>query len=343
MDKQLILSVAGSGKTTFIVNELCLEKKSLIITYTDNNYVNMRNKIIKKFGFFPDNVCVMSYFKFLYSFCYKPFLDNIVMAKGYNYKTPPFSTLKMKRSNPNYYIDSNRCLYHNRVAKLIEVQGGIEKVGSRIEKYFDEFYVDEVQDFGGHDFNLLLGISNIESRVIFVGDFFQHTFDTSRDGSVNKNLHEDLTKYMKRYTAEGFKINNSLLSKSHRCSKTICEFITNNIGIDIESHNEKETKIELVDDQARIQEIMENENIIKLFYQSSKRYKCLSLNWGESKGLDQYSDVCVILNKGTYKLFNENKLGDMNVRTRNKFYVACSRARNKLIFMPEKLIKEYKN
>lgn len=41
MDKRVIFAVAGSGKTTYIVNELSLEKRSLILTYTDGNYDNI--------------------------------------------------------------------------------------------------------------------------------------------------------------------------------------------------------------------------------------------------------------------------------------------------------------
>ena len=50
MDKRVIFAVAGSGKTTYIVNELSLEKRSLILTYTDGNYDNISRKILAKFG-----------------------------------------------------------------------------------------------------------------------------------------------------------------------------------------------------------------------------------------------------------------------------------------------------
>ena len=74
MDKRLILAVAGSGKTTYIVNSLSAEKRSLIITYTDANYENLCRKIAERFnGAWPENVTLMKYFQFLYRFCYKPF------------------------------------------------------------------------------------------------------------------------------------------------------------------------------------------------------------------------------------------------------------------------------
>jgi len=45
MDKRIILAVAGSGKTTHIVNSLSTNKRSLIITYTISNLENLSKKI----------------------------------------------------------------------------------------------------------------------------------------------------------------------------------------------------------------------------------------------------------------------------------------------------------
>ena len=40
MDKKLVLAVAGSGKTTEIINKVNYDDKTIIITYTENNYNN---------------------------------------------------------------------------------------------------------------------------------------------------------------------------------------------------------------------------------------------------------------------------------------------------------------
>lgn len=47
MDKSVIFAVAGSGKTPHLVARLDEEKRFLIVTYTNSNYENLRNKIIK--------------------------------------------------------------------------------------------------------------------------------------------------------------------------------------------------------------------------------------------------------------------------------------------------------
>ena len=48
MDKRVIFAVAGSGKTTHIIDNLNLENKFLLITYTINNVHNLRTGILKK-------------------------------------------------------------------------------------------------------------------------------------------------------------------------------------------------------------------------------------------------------------------------------------------------------
>ena len=37
MDKRVIFAVAGSGKTTYIINQLNVDSKAIIVTYTINN------------------------------------------------------------------------------------------------------------------------------------------------------------------------------------------------------------------------------------------------------------------------------------------------------------------
>lgn len=87
MDKRVIFAVAGSGKTTHIVKSLDADKRSLILTYTRGNYQNLKKKIIEKFhGKWPENITLMTYFEFLYSFCYKPFLADKIKAKGIVYE-----------------------------------------------------------------------------------------------------------------------------------------------------------------------------------------------------------------------------------------------------------------
>ena len=63
---------------------------------------------------------------------------------------------------------------------------------ARMEKYYDCFMFDEVQDLGGHDFNLIQSIIPNHIDCLFVGDFYQHTFDTSKEiDKLYKYVHVD--------------------------------------------------------------------------------------------------------------------------------------------------------
>ena len=110
MDKRVIFAVAGSGKTTYIVNELSLEKRSLILTYTDGNYDNISRKILAKFGGrWPNSVTLMTYFSFLYNFCYKPYFADIIHAKGIVFDNNP--NIKIPQDSMRYYLSPSGLLY----------------------------------------------------------------------------------------------------------------------------------------------------------------------------------------------------------------------------------------
>ena len=171
--------------------------------------------------------------------------------------------------------------------------------------------------------------------MLFVGDFYQHTYDTSRDGTVNANLHKDYELYKNQFVQVGIDVDTESLIRSHRCSPTVCNFITNKIGIEIQSHRETETIVKCITHQDEAREMIGSNNIVKLFYKMHSKYNCYSYNWGESKGADHFNDVCVVLYKEATKLYRNNELNKLTQLNKNRFYVACSRARGNLYFLTD--------
>ncbi len=335
MDKRVIFAVAGSGKTTYIINKLDLINKSIIVTYTNNNVENIRHGIIKKWGYVPENIKILSYFSFLHSFCYKPILSSTYKTKGIYYKP---NGNKFAKNDARYISPSER-LYSNRISKFFEVKEVIKDIQQRLEKYYVSLFIDEVQDFAGNDFNFLKKLARANLNVLMVGDFYQHTFDTSRDGIVNKSLHNDFSEYQKQFSNMGLALDYTSLSKSYRCSPTICDFISQNIGIEIESHRNDEVLIKIINKKEEAAAVYYDNLIIKLFYQKHTSFKCNSRNWGECKGDDRYTNVCVVLNKTTLKAFDKGALQLLPSQTKNKLYVASTRAKGNLYFVSEELIK----
>jgi len=340
VDKRVIFAVAGSGKTTKIVEQLDESRCHLLVTYTRANRDNLRNKIINKFGCFPAGIKLYTYFEFLHGFCYRPFLQSEKKTKGITFEEPP---KYVKSTNDKRFVSSGHRLYHVRLAKFIEQAKLLPEVISRMEKYFNIFYVDEVQDFAGYDFNFLLAIAQAKIDCLFVGDFYQYTYATSHDGSVNKNLHGNYESYQNKFKNEGIEPDLASLKTSRRCSRTVCEFITEKIGIEIDSFDERASDVRLEKDHSKVINIYDDPSIVKLFFQEHYKYKCYSQNWGESKGIDHYQDVCVVLSDANIRAFESDNLEELKPTTKNKLYVACSRAHGKLIFVPESILKSYKS
>lgn len=341
MDKTLILAVAGAGKTTEIINNIKKDDKTLIITYTENNYNILKNNIIKKFKGIPDNIKIYTYFTFLYRFCFLP-LKKGFKVKGLDFNSNPNKYIKAKDIN-YYYNRVSKKMYHNRLAKICS-DYFIDDIIKRIERYFNYIYIDEIQDFASHDFNLLLNLIKTNCNILLVGDFYQHTFDTSRDGNVNSNLYNDYDNYINKIknSDSNIKVDTVNFLKSKRCSKQVCEFITEYLKIKIESYNNHDSIIREIDDENAIEKIANDDNIVKLFYQNSKKYDMKNKdNWGNSKG-NTYINTCVVLNKNSYEKYKKHKLNELPSSTKNKLYVALSRATNDVYIINEKYLDKYK-
>ncbi len=344
MDKRVVFAVAGSGKTSSIIDALNNDSRCLIVTYTDNNTRHLKNKVIKRFGGIPDGIRFYSYFTFLYSFCFRPICGYKLKTKGINFNFPlPQYSQRTRKDERKHYVDNNDRLYANRIAKLLIEFDAIPDVINRIEKFFDLVCFDEVQDFAANDFNFICALSKANVDLRLVGDFYQHTFDTSRDGNTQKTLHDCFDKYCSKLKKSGFTVDLTSLSNSYRCSPSICTFVSDNIGIDILSHREDEVVVEYVSDEITINGIFENDSVVKLFYQKSNCYTGNTYNWGNTKGLDHFQDVCVVLNPTTQKAYDKGELDKLNPTTKNKLYVACTRAKGNLYFVSEKSLKKYKD
>jgi DNA helicase-2/ATP-dependent DNA helicase PcrA len=343
MDKSVMFAVAGSGKTKTIIDRLNETDRFLIITYTRNNYDNIIERILLKFERIPEKITVYKYFTFLYNFCYKPFIGSRYKAKGFYWNIPPFNTNKIKRDKIEYYQAKDGRLYHNRLAKMLKQSDLYEQISARIEKYFDHVFLDEIQDFAGHDFNFLSVISASEVDTLMVGDFYQHTFDTSRDGQTNKNLHKDYSKYKQKFEMMGIQVDTASLEKSYRCSIDICQFITNSLHVHIGSKEINDGEVKMIETEAEADVIFDDDDIVKLFLQEHYKYSCYSRNWGECKGEDRFQDVCVVLNENSYTHLIEGRVRELPQQTINKLYVACSRPKGKLFLVNGDFYKKFKN
>lgn len=333
--KKMILAVAGSGKTRLIIENLNCEQRFLIITYTNSNYKTIKKRIIAKFGYLPLNITILKFFDFLYTFCAKPFLFFEHSLKGIHWDEPPTFTRTLQNENLNRYLTRSKLLYYNRISKFLELRGTIPLIIEKLEKFYDHLIIDEFQDIGGHDFNLIMALSQANIKILFVGDFFQHTFTTSLDGATNKNLFNDYNNYVKSVESHSIYVDTKTLLKSHRCPPTICAFISENLGINMKSNRTDQTKINIVKIN-EIESVLADNSIIKLVYNNSTKLPYYSKNWGDCKGEDDYTDTCVILTKSAADSLENGKLSNLKSSTKNKLYVALSRTKGNCYLAKEK-------
>lgn len=233
-------------------------------------------------------------------------------------------------------------LYANRLAKFfLEFDtDGLSFVKQRLEKYYDNMFVDEFQDFASYDFDFICELAKTQVKCQFVGDYHQHTFDTSRDGQFKKSLHVSEERFLAEVRKHGIDVDTTTLSKSYRCSPSVASFVCHSLGIEMGSQREDETNIVFVEEQAEAIQLLRDDNMIKLVYQNAKRMRFFSINWGASKGLNDFYDVCIILNKTQFELMQNLNAQGMNEQTLKKLYVACTRAKGDIFFVEDKHLKE---
>ena len=103
----------------------------------------------------------------------------------------------------------------------------------------------------------------------------------------------------------------------------------------MESNKAGDGQICFVNDFAKIDEIMRDEDIVKLCYAKATAKGRGYRNWGDTKGEDCYGDVCVLLNNTTYKKYKAGCLNELKHTSRNRLYVAITRAHGNVYFIKE--------
>jgi hypothetical protein len=337
MAKFLTFAVAGSGKTTRLVDSINPDKRSLVLTYTSANIENIRAKVLERFGCIPETVTISPYFAFIFSFCLRPFLADHLQIEGINYKH--IEQNYIPHTSDAHYMNHGRRIWASRIIKAIIDYGFTEALVTRLDKYFDCIYIDEVQDLASRDFDFLQILGQTSLDIEIIGDFFQHTYDSSRDQNYRNGLFDDFVTYRKLICSFGYQDHPAQLTKSYRCSKSLCDYISHNLGIQIASHHNNVTDIRYIEDEATASSLLFDPNIVKLFYSQHFLYDCLSRNWGECKGEDDYGDVCVVLNKSSNEHYQKGTLSQSAPLTKNKLYVAMTRARGNVYLVSEEFVK----
>lgn len=366
MAKKIILAVAGAGKTYHICHKIDPTKKNLIIAYTHENIHNIQKELCDAYGCVPQLTTVMTFDSFVYHnliLPYEPSIANYFTTTGFKSRgiclfEPPQQRIKNKKGemvfNPLYrkkdeiahYITKKFQYYCATLSELAlqvkkERDSLIKRAATRLNLFYDFILIDEFQDFREFDYEVIIKLAKYLNEILLVGDYYQHSVSARNNTGKpfkNKKCTVSYTDYIEQMKKDGFEVDTTSLSKSRRCSEDICNYVQKKLKINIVSTGTHKGKIIWADDI--VDDILENNQIIKLVYNDAKEYSFLALNWSYVKG-DTFNCVCVILTKDFEKLddekFNCEKIA---ISTLNKLYVAMTRSCGDLYLMKSSTLRK---
>jgi DNA helicase-2/ATP-dependent DNA helicase PcrA len=354
---KLIISSAGSGKTTFLVKEALkvLDKKVLITTYTEANEKEITRKFIEEIGYVPRNITIKTWFSFLIQHCIKPFqglmndklFENDIRGMFLVSKQSAvrfisksgFPVIFKEEDNfdKHYFTKENR-IYSDKISKFI-CNLSTKDSGdtfNRISRIFDHIMIDEVQDLAGNDLEIIKLLMKNCNTVTMVGDPRQVTYLTHNEakhrGYRKGKIKEFLIDKCKSLIKNG--IDEATLSDSHRCPSAICDYASK-LYLDFTSMTScgccnvfpnTHEGVFLVKPQNVFNYLnLYNPMQLRWDKRTSTHNDFEALNFGESKGAT-FERVLIYPTGDMEKWINDNS-SNLTDGARAKFYVALTRAR----------------
>lgn len=191
------LAVAGARKTQSIV-EACRDgepgRRRLVLTYTLSGQRDLERRLRESCapGALP---VVMGWYSFLLRHWIKPFLPLLYPGRrlnGLNFDGLPATNKRgiVIAAGVDRFLDGDSRAYKRFLSKLATdvAKAADGTVISRLQRMFDEIYVDEVQDLTGYDLDIVEELLRSTSIVHLVGDIRQSVFDTNPQDPRHKKF-----------------------------------------------------------------------------------------------------------------------------------------------------------
>ena len=335
---KLLIATAGSGKTTYLVNEaLKLQTPVLLLTYTNANIESIRKKIIQINGCIPKNITVQTWFSFILEHGIKPYHNVLVTERvnGIEFSNKNI-TMKIKKENSRYYyLDKDMKVYSERASDFvvsvdIETSGA---VGKRIGSYFTNIMIDEIQDLSGYDYELVKILCH-HCTLTMVGDPNQKTYSTNNNRK-NKGF-SDIVDYIEKEKLP-IMIDRNTLNTNHRSVPELCSFYSKLLkNVEIKSDfdcNTSHKGVYLIRSQDVELFIKHYPESVQLRWNKTRDVSLLApvYTYGDSKGLE-FDRVLLYPTDSICKWIDNIDFTLKSIPLRY-FYVAATRARYTLVFV----------
>ncbi len=349
MSNKLVIAAAGSGKTTYIINEAskAVHKSVLITTYTIANAHEIRKKIIQVNGCIPPNIEIQTWFSVLIQHGIKPYQDSLFEERikgmllvnrksGFRYYNCQNQPIFWGEDDfYKHYFASDLKIYSDKLSKLVwkinEASDGL--VINRLIEVYPTIFIDECQDLAGYDLEIIHAISLQSDFLCMVCDPRQVTYLTHLEAK-NKKFREGLIEdYILEKCADAdFTVDTETLSDSFRSNQLICSF-SNKLYPNLPVCNSKVTDTTNHDgvflvDKGNIIDYLNEFNPVQLRWDSRTALvnKDFSVyNLGESKGMT-FDRVLIFPTQPMldWLVNHENELKNSAMA---RFYVGTTRAR----------------
>lgn len=362
-NNKLIIAAAGSGKTTYLINEAMKFKddRVLITTYTEANEEEIKKKFIKRFKCIPSFIKVQTWFSFLLQHGVRPYqgtFNEMLFSKevkgmllndgkyGIKFVLKKFGReipipFKEETEFEQHYFTSSGKIYSDRLPKFVvksnETSNG--EVVNRISRIYQHIYIDEIQDLAGYDLEILKLLFQSSSNILLVGDPRQVTYLTHHENKFGKYQDGRIKEFIIDECKKNiyYEIDETSLGSSHRNNKPICDYssklheqqfssIEPCVCEDCRNYEEESEGIYLVR-EVDIENYLERFNPIQLRWNSLQEVNpnYSVCNFGESKGKTFHRVIIYPTDKMEKWVYN-NKT-DLPFSTRAKLYVAITRAK----------------
>lgn len=337
----ILVAAAGSGKTRHLVKKALVCKGNVLITtFTEANEDEIRQRIIDENKFIPTNICVQTWWSFLLQHFVRPFqgsmwdkdIFGLILVNGIS---APYT----KESDiSKYYFSPDGKIYSDKISKFAlncnEKTDGM--VIDRIERIFQNIFVDETQDLSGHDLDILKILLRSNINTTLVCDPRQGVFSTVNS---RKNLRYRKSKILDFFKENNFEdyIDQDSLTINYRCNEIICDF-SNHIFPDFRKtisanfENTGHDGVFLVR-KKDVEEYLNSYKPVQLRYNRrtivNENYPVM--NFRESKGLS--FDRVLIYPTSAISTWLTNRNQILEDSTSSIFYVAATRARYSVAFL----------
>lgn len=337
MSSKLIIAAAGSGKTTFLVNEALRthDGKILITTFTDANEREIRTKFFETAGHIPSNITIMTWFSFLLQQGARPYQSFLHTEEitGLLLVNEQSSRFTKETDVAKHYFTKDGRIYSDKLSKFVYKlnmsSNGL--VFSRLSRVYKYIFIDEVQDLSGYDLEIIRLLAQNNICLIMAGDLRQTTYHTHEE-KKNKSYSNDGG--IQQYIADRcpmIAIDTKSLRVTYRNAPEICDF-ANSIYPDYEPCSATEKDPTGHDGIFFIRE-QDLDTYLKKYQpvqlrdtrRKTVREDYVVYNFGDSKGLT-FDRIVIYPTKPILKWIN-NHSESLPPRSRSKFYVAVTRAR----------------